>query len=195
MKFFHRILAFFPGILVMFFAAHSAFAAEGAAPDPADSPVGTIFRWLNFLIIFGGIAYLVAKHGGSFFQSNAKSIAASIHEATAAKEEADRELRQVESKLARLEPEVAEMRQEAQRNWAAESERLYASGQAEIEKIAQAARAELASSERVAQQQLQEVAATLAVKRAAELVSSRMNSEVRARMFQSFLRELGRGSH
>jgi F0F1-type ATP synthase membrane subunit b/b' len=87
------------------------------------------------------------------------------------------------------------MRQEAQRNWAAESERLYASGQAEIEKISQAARAELASSERVAQQQLQEVAATLAVKRAGELVSSRMNSEVRARMFQSFLRELGRGSH
>ena len=84
MKCFRRILTFFPGILMMFFAAHSAFAAEGAAPDPADSPVGAIFRWLNFLIIFGGIAFLIAKHGSSFFQSNAKSIAASIHEATAA---------------------------------------------------------------------------------------------------------------
>ena len=167
-------------LLIFFFTALPVLAAEGAEPDPADSTTGLIFRWLNFLIVFGGIGYLIAKHGGAFFRGNAKEIAASIVEATAAKAEADRELHEVEVKVARLDQDVAEMRAEARRNWAAESERLYASGQAEIEKITQAARAELAASERAAQQQVREIAASLAVERAAALVSSRMNAEIRA---------------
>jgi F-type H+-transporting ATPase subunit b len=181
-------------VLILFLVALPVFAAEGAAPDPADSTAGVIFRWLNFLIVFGGIGYLVASKGGAFFRANAKEIAASIVEATAVKAEGDRELREVEVKIAHLNQDVAEMRAEAQRNWAAEAERLYKSGLAEIEKIHQAARGELAASERAAQQEVREIAASLAVERAAALVSSKMNSEIRARMFQSFLGELGKGA-
>ncbi len=181
--------------LIFLFMALPALAEEGAKPDPADSPAGLIFRWLNFLIVFGGMAYLIAKNGGAFFRGNAKEIAASIVAATAAKAEADRGLREVETKIGRLDQDVAEMREEARRNWAAESERLRASGVAEIEKINQAARAELSASERAAQQQLREIAASMAVERAAAVVSSMMNAETRARMFQSFLSELGRGAN
>lgn len=196
MKFLRQILQFASAALLMvFFMVLPALAAEGAEPDPADSTVGLIFRWLNFLIVFGGIAYLLAKHGGAFFRGNAKQIAASIVEATAVKTEAERELREVETKIARLDRDVAEIREEARRNWAAESERLHASGQAEIEKIGQAARAELSASERAAQQQVREIAASMAVERAGALVSSMMNAEIRARMFQSFLSELGRGAN
>jgi F-type H+-transporting ATPase subunit b len=179
-------------LLIFFFTALPVLAEEGAKPDPAESSTGLLFRWLNFLIVIGGIAYLIAKYGGSFFSGNAKAISASIREATAVKVEADRELREVETKIARLDQDVAEMREEARRNWAAESERLNTSAQAEIEKIAHAAREELAASERAAQQQVREMAASLAVERAAALVSSMMNTEVRSRMFQSFLGELGR---
>ncbi len=196
MKSFRRFLALASGaLLIFFFAALPVIAAEGAEADPAESTTGLIFRWLNFLIVFGGIAYLIAKHGGAFFRGNAKQIAASIVEATAVKAEADRELREVETKIARFDQDAAEMREEARRNWAAESERLHASGLAEIEKIAHAAREELAASERAAQQQVREIAASLAVERAAALVSSMMNAEIRARMFQSFLSELGRGAN
>ena len=196
MKIFRRFLVFASGpLLIFFFTALPALAEEGAQPDPADSPTGLIFRWLNFLIVFGGIAYLISKNGGSFFRANAKSIAASIIEATAAKAEADRELREVETKIERLDRDVAEMREEARRNWAAESERLRASGQAEIEKISHAAQEELAATERAAQQQVREMGASMAVERAATLVNSRMNAEVRSRMFQSFLGELERGAN
>jgi F-type H+-transporting ATPase subunit b len=196
MKTFRRLLVFASGAsLIAFWNTVPLLAAEGTAPDPADSPVGLIFRWLNFVIVFGAIAYLIAKHGGAFFRGNAKEISASILEATAAKAEADRELHEVEAKIAHLDRDVAEMRAEAQRNWAAESERLNASGQAEIEKIAQAAKEELAASERAAQHQVREIAASMAVERAAALMSSRMNAEIRARMFRSFLSELGRGTN
>jgi F-type H+-transporting ATPase subunit b len=196
MKSFRSLLALASGaLLIYFFMALPVLAQEGAKPDPAESPAGLIFRWLNFLIVIGAIAYLVAKHGEAFFRGNAKEIAASIHEAQAAKAEAERELQAVETKIARLDPDVAEMRQEARRNWDAEAERLHASGLAEIEKISQAARGELAASERAAQQQLREIAATMAVQDAAALVGSRMNAEIRARMFQSFLGELGRSKN
>jgi F-type H+-transporting ATPase subunit b len=195
MKSCRRFLAFTSTAFLIFsFTAFPAFAAEGAEPDPADSPTGMIFRWLNFLIVFGGIAYLAAKYGGAFFRGNAKEISASIREAAAVKAEADRELRVVETKIARLDQDVAEMREEARRNWAAESERLRASGLAEIEKINLAARGELAASERAARHEVREIAASMAVERAAALVSSKMNTEIRARMFQSFVGELGRGA-
>src|SRR5580700_11882892 len=89
-------------LLIFFFLALPALAAEGAEPDPADSTAGLIFRWLNFLIVFGGMGWLIAKYGGAFFRGNAKEIAASIVQATAEKEEAGRELHAVEAKIERL---------------------------------------------------------------------------------------------
>jgi F-type H+-transporting ATPase subunit b len=192
MSSFRRLVAIASAaVIALCLTALPALAAEGAEPDPADTTTGLIFRWLNFLIVFGGIAYFVSKSGG-FFRSNAKEIAANIVQATAAKEEATRELQQAESKVQHLDQDVAELREQARRDWVAESERLRASAAAEIEKINQAARAELAASERAAQQQLRGIAASLAVENAAALVGARMNPETRARIFQTFLADLGR---
>ncbi len=177
-------------VFAICFLAIPLFGEESSAPNPADTTTGEIFRWINFLIVFGSLGYLVARYGGDFFRANAKAIAADIHEAAAAKTAAEREMHDVEAKISRLDQEIAEMRDAARRNWEAEAQRLHASGLAEIDKTNQAARAELAATERAAQQQLREIAASLAVQRAAALVSSRMNPQVRARMFQSFLGDL-----
>jgi F-type H+-transporting ATPase subunit b len=196
MKSWRRALSFFAGgFLILFLRALPTLAAEAAEEDPAASTTGLVFRWLNFILVFGGIGYLLAKHGGAFFQSNAKAIAASITEASAAKAEADRELREVEAKIARIGQEVADLREAARRDSAAEADRLRTSGRAEIEKISQAARGELVASERAAQQELRALAASMAVERAGTLVSSRLNGEIRARIFHSFLGELGRNAN
>jgi F-type H+-transporting ATPase subunit b len=184
------------GALVIFFLTTiPMLAAEGAEPNPADSSAGLIFRWLNFALVFGGITYLIKKHGRAFFGANAKAIASSITEAQAAKSAADRELSEVNAKISRLDQEVAELREAARRDAAAEAERLRVSGLAEAEKIKQAAQAELAASERAAQQQLREVAASMAVERAGALVNSKMNRNVRAKLFHSFLDELQRSAN
>lgn len=182
-------------LLTLFLCALPVLAAEGAEPDPAETTTGLIFRWLNFIIVFGGMGLLIAKYGGNFFRSNAKEIAASIVQATAAKDKAAHELHEVEAKIAHLNQDVADMREQAQKTWEAESQRLYSSGVAEIEKINQAARAELAASERAAQEQLRQVAASLAVQNAAAVVRSRMNVEMRAKLFRTFLADLGRSKN
>jgi F0F1-type ATP synthase membrane subunit b/b' len=170
-------------------------AAEGAAANPADSPVGVIFRWINFALVFGGIAYLIAKHGGAFFSANARAISASIREGTAAKEEADRHLQEVETKISRLDQEVSAMQESARRDSVAETERLNASGAAEIEKIQIAVRAELSATERAAKQELRALAASLAVERAGEMVASRMDNNIRSKLMRSFLAELERSAN
>ena len=189
-------MAFVPSaLLTVFLLAIPALAAEGAEPNPADSSAGLIFRWLNFAIVFGGIAFLLAKHGGAFFRANAKAIAASIHEGTAAKEAAEAQLREVDAKIARLNQEIEEMRESALRDSAAEVARLNASGLAEIEKIDAAARAEMGAAERAARQELRVIAANLAVDRAGDLVRSRMNPNVRTKLFDAFLGDLGRSAN
>src|SRR5258705_1466191 len=118
------IPVFASGLLIFFLTALPALAAEGGGEDQGASTGALIFRWLNFVLVFGGIGYLLAKHGGTFFRANAKAIAASITEASAAKAEADRELREVETKTARLDQEVAEKRAAARRDTTAANERL-----------------------------------------------------------------------
>ena len=147
--------------LIFFLATLPALAAEAAEQDPADSTTGLIFRWLNFVLVFGGIGYLIAKHGGAFFRANAKAIAASITEAQAAKAEADRELREVEAKIARLDQEVAELRESARRDSAGRSRTVARFGTGRDSKRSiMAARGELGASERAAQQELRALAAS-----------------------------------
>jgi len=196
MKSFRRTFTILLSILtILLLSALPLLAAEGAEPDPADSSAGLIFRWLNFLIVFGGGGYLIAKHGGAFFRGNAKAIAASITEAQAAKAAADRELHATQEKIAHLDQEVARMREAAQGESQVEAERLRTSGETEIQKINSAARAELQAAERAAQQELRSVAASLSVERAAAIVRSRMNPAVRARIMQTFVDELERSAH
>jgi len=167
-------------------------AAQEAGPEAAaNSTTGVIFRWLNFALVAGGIGWAASK-GGSFFRANAKSIAASIIEASAAKAEAERELRAVEAKISGLGQEVAAMKEAARRESEAEAQRLAASGRAEAEKIKQAALAEQAAAERAARQELRALAASLAVERAAVLLGDRMNTDTRAKIFDQFVGELSR---
>jgi F0F1-type ATP synthase membrane subunit b/b' len=179
----------------LFLTALPALAQQSAEENPAESTTGLVFRWLNFFLVFGGAGYLIAKYGGNFFRANARAIAANITEASAARAEAERELREAEAKIANLDKEVANLREEARRESAAEAERLRKGGVAEVEKVFQAARVEQAAAERAAKQELRELAASIAVERAAALLNERMNTEIRARMFRAFLGELGRSTN
>jgi F0F1-type ATP synthase membrane subunit b/b' len=168
----------------------TALAADNRSAEPANSTVGLVFRWLNFLLAFGGLAYLLARYGGGFFRGRAQSIAASIRESAAEKAAADQELRDAGQKVAQLDQEVAQMRHAGLEEAAAEAKRIAESGRREISRIEQASRVEIGAAERAARQELKSLAAGLAVDRAGALVRSRMDAGTRAALFQSFLSRL-----
>ena len=118
------IYAAFACFLVLACLAAPALGVEGGEPNPAEAPIGILFHWLNFLLVFGGLGYLIAKNGPAFFGGRAAAISAALAQAAAAKAEAERQLQQAEEKLQRLGQEVAELHAAAQREWAAEAERI-----------------------------------------------------------------------
>lgn len=174
-------------------AALPALAQEQTAPDPADSATGTIFRWVNFAIVVGGLGYLISK-AGPFFRQNAKAITSSIHNAARERADAERELKEVTQKLAGIDSEVQGMRKTAAAETASQAERIRALTKTEVDRIGQAAQAEITASERAAAQELRAATARLATAHAAELVQTGMNPTAATGLFRTFLREVERSA-
>ena len=172
---------------------HNVYAQETkteAQADPVEAPVGTLFKWLNFLVVFGALGYIIAKKGPPFFRARAEAIAAGITSATAAKAAADKQLREAEAGLARLDQETAAMRESLKKEFAGESERLRETGKRELEKIDHAAEVETTAARRAARLELRALAARRATERAAALVPQQITPAQRAALLQSFVDDL-----
>jgi F-type H+-transporting ATPase subunit b len=178
-------------VLLLFLTAAPALAQEGDA-SPADTPIGWTFRWLNFAIVFGAIAYFAVKHGGPYFRANAEEIARKIDEGARAREAAEKEKKEVEAKLANLPNEISQMRAEAKRDMEGEAQRLRALALEEAKKIEKAALAEIAAAERAARLELKALAARMAVDRAEALLRQELTPTAEQRLFQTFVAELER---
>lgn len=172
-----------------------ARAAEGSEPDPAETPVGILFRWLNFLLVFGAAAYLIAKKAPGWARGRAEAISQAIIEAAAAKSQAEHQLRDAEDKLKRVGQEIAELRAAAQHESVAEAHRLRAATWDEIDRIARAAQAEIEAAERAARMELKALAARLAVERASALLERQLTPRAQASLFRSFVDSLPRSAN
>jgi F-type H+-transporting ATPase subunit b len=168
--------------------------AQESSPDSASVTLDTVFRWLNFLLVFGAIAYVIVKFGAPYFRARAAGIAKSIDEASQSRAAAEREFQRAVQKLATIESEIGEERRTAVRESAADRERIKALTLTEIEKINQAARAEIAAAERAGAQELRAIAARLATERAAALIREQMNDAAEDALFDAFVGELERAA-
>jgi len=187
-----RFLRAFGSLLTLvLLAALPVLAQEGEA-SPVDSPIGWVFRWLNFAIVFGAIAYLAWKKGGPYFRAQAEEISRKIAEGARAREAAERQRQEVQAKLANIENEIVAMRAEAKRDAEAEAQRLRALARDEAGKIERAAQAEIAAAERTSRLELKVLAARMAVERAEALLRKELTPKSEAALFQAFVQELER---
>lgn len=168
--------------------AGPVFAAEEGG-NATDSTMGWVFRWLNFAIVFGGIAYLLMKAGPSF-RGKADKIAGAIGEAARAREAAEAQRRETQQKLANLEKEIADMRAAAKRDAEAEAQRLRELARSEAGKIENVAQAEIAAAERAAKLELKAAGARWAVEGAAALLRKELTPQGEAQLFRAFVAEL-----
>jgi F-type H+-transporting ATPase subunit b len=176
-------------LVILLFAAISAHAAEEGGSATAER-AKEIFKWINFAIVAGLLAWVFLKLTPPIFRKNAETISAAISKATAAKAEADRRLREAEEKLARLEQEVAQLRVTAQRELTAETERLRAATESDLQRVALAARAEIEAAERAARMELKATAANLAVDEAETLLSKELTPKVQESLVAAFVNSL-----
>ncbi len=178
-----------PTLAVSLLAGAPALAAEGESP--AGTPLGWVFRWLNFAVLAGAVVYVCLKKAPGFFCGRREQIASSISESARAREEAERQLREAEDRLGRLEPQLTELRAAARRDTTADAERSRAAAQQEARKIERAAQMEIEAAERAARMELKRLMAQRAVERAESIIRQRLTPESQAALLQVFVSHLG----
>jgi len=186
----NRRVLFATGVLlVLFFAAIRVHAAEESGNAAAERAT-EIFKWINFAIVAGVIVWVFGKLLPPVFRKKAEAISSAIANATNAKAAADAQLREAETRLANLQKEVAELRAFAERESAAEVERLRAATQTDAHKIAVAAKAEIEAAERAARLELKALAANLAVDGAETLLVKQLTPKAQESLISNFVKSL-----
>jgi F-type H+-transporting ATPase subunit b len=171
----------------LLFSAGVATAAEGGGS--AASRATDLFKWINFatvavLVLWGFVKKLPV------FRAKAGAISSAISKAKAAKEEADRQLADAEARLARLDQEVIALRAVAEKEAAADAERIREMAKSDGEKISLAAKAEIAAAERAARMELKALAAKLAVDGAESLLARQLTPQAQESLIRGFVASL-----
>ena len=167
-------------------SARAAEEGRGSATDGANE----IFKWINFAIVAAFLIWLFAKKLPAWFRGNADKISSAITKATAAKEEAERQVQEAESKLANLKQEIAALQATAKREAAEESERIRALAESDAKKVGIAAQAEIDAAERAARLELKALAASLAVDGAESVLAKQLTPAAQESLVDTFVKSL-----
>ena len=176
-----------------------AVGAPSAAPAPepekkeaAESGEGDlkIWEWVNFAILVGGLGYLVRKYAGPFYAARAAGIRKDIEDSERARNEAEARAAEIDRRLATLDTQIAALREEAQKESAAEVERYKQQAAAEIAKIQAGGEQEIAAAQKFARLELQRYAAHLAVELAEQKVRVRVDAGAEERLVGGFVSNL-----
>jgi len=185
----NRRIFFCTSVLAVFLwgvvSAHAAEEGTAAAERASE-----IFKWINFAIVAGLILWVFGKKLPPIFRKNADKISSAITSATSAKAAADAQVREAETKLARLQQEIAELRTGAEREGAGEAERIRALAKSDAQKISAAANAEIEAAERAARLELKAIAANLAVDGAESLLSKQLTPQAQESLVSAFVKSL-----
>ena len=176
-------------LFVSLLASVSLQAAEEGG-SAATQRATEIFKWINFAIVVGVIVWVFGKLLPPVFRKRAETVISAITNATSAKAAAEAQLRDAETRLANLQKEVAELRAFAERESAAEVERLRALTQSDVQKIALAAKVEIEAAERAARLELKALAANLAVAGAESLLVKQLTPRAQESLISNFVKNL-----
>ena len=125
---------------------------------------------LNFVIIAGLIAWAMNKNLPAMFRNRTASIQKAMEEARKASDDANRRLKEIETRLGRLGEEISQMRATSEKETAAEEERLKAAAAEDARRIVESAQQEIAAATKAARRELTSYAADLAVTLAAKQI-------------------------
>jgi F-type H+-transporting ATPase subunit b len=143
---------------------------------------------LNFAIVAGAVVYFSKKNLPGMFRNRTASIQKAMQEARQASEDANRRLGEIETRLSRLDSEIAGMRATAEKEAVSEEARIKAAAEEDGRKIVESAEQEIAAAAKLARRDLTNFAANLAVSLAAKQI--KVDPATDQALVQGFAREL-----
>lgn len=132
---------------------------------------------INFIILFGGLAYFLFKPIRNFLERRTQDIERSLREAEDSKRDAEQKLQEAKARLATLGDEIGKLKKEAEIEGRKEKERIIRLAQQEAERIKYFAKQEIETLTRGGIQDLKEYTAELATELAEERIKKKMSPE------------------
>ncbi|MBA7655240.1 MAG: ATP synthase F0 subunit B [Candidatus Aminicenantes bacterium] len=136
-----------------------------------------IGKAVNFIVLFGGLAYFLYKPIRNFLQKRSQEIEQGLKEAGDAQREAELKLREANARLATLEDEIEKLKKEAEIEGRKEREKVIQLAQQEAERIKYFAKQEIEMLMRAGIQDLKQYTAELASALAEERIKKKMSPE------------------
>jgi F-type H+-transporting ATPase subunit b len=174
-------------LCTLLLVAIGAHAEEASAAQESSE---NLFKWINFAIVAGVILWFCVKKAPGFFSARADTVSSAIQKSTATKDLAEQQLHEAEARLQNLEQEIAELRATAERESAAEAERIRNLTAADAKKIEAAAKSEIEAAERATRLQLKALAANLAVDGAQSLLAGQLTPAAQESLINNFVKSL-----
>jgi|ERR1051326_362202 F-type H+-transporting ATPase subunit b len=171
-------------------AGHTSGGASEAHSEEGEEGHMEPWKWANFIVLAGGIGYLIGKNAGPFFDGRNAQIRKEMTEAAAARKEADMRAAEVDRRLANLENEIATLRAEANQESEGEARRLAQQTAAEVSKIQAHAEQEIVSAGKAARMELKRYSAKLAIGLAEQKIRARMTPASEDDLVRSFVDHL-----
>jgi F-type H+-transporting ATPase subunit b len=160
--------------------------AEESHVSPLTDLLG---KTVNFIILFGGLGFLLAKPLRKFLAEIGLSVEKTIQETERAKTEAEERLGSLQERMLSLEQEVRKIKSEGEEAGEREKTRVLTLARQESEKIRSFAAQEIEALSQSAQAELRKHAAEMAVSLAKANIERRLTPELHSRLIdESILR-------
>jgi F-type H+-transporting ATPase subunit b len=165
-----------------------AFAAEESNTWGVWLEIGKFF---NLFLVVAVLVWVGRKPLKNFFVSRTREIQEQLAEAQKARQEAEAKLAEMELRMSRLDEELREIKETADREAKQEYQRLLAAAEQDADKIIERSKQEIEGITRAAQKELKEHVAELSVKLAEDKIRGEITDADRGRIFAHFVTKLG----
>jgi F-type H+-transporting ATPase subunit b len=143
------------------------------------------------LLVVGVLVWISRKPLSNFFSSRSQSIREELAEAQKARMEAESKLAEIELRMSRLDDELKEIANTAEKEAQDEYHRLLAAAEGDAQKIVERSKQEIEGMTRAAQMELKQHAAELSIQLAEDKIRSEITDADRERLFARFVTKLG----
>ena len=149
-----------------------------------------LYRTINFLLLAGGLGYLIKKNAGPFFAARGEAIRSEIAAARKLGEESAARARAIEERLSSLDAQIADLRSAAKVEIAAEHARLEREAAETLRKVAAQSERDIAAAAKAARLELKSYAASLAIGLAQKKIAGRLTHQTQRALVNDFVKGL-----
>ncbi len=175
-------------ILIMLLAFSWLGAAEA---EPGFSLTAFLGQVVNFVVLFGGLAYLLYKPLLKFLQHKSDQVAENLKQSEKRRIDSLQRLEKSRERLSRLDIEINQMKTEAEAEATREKERIRLEARNEAERLKKLAKEEIDSMVKSSQRELKVYTLDLSISLAEKRIEEKLGPELHRKIIYKAIDKLG----